>query len=163
MTTRIVPHVLATFVFACLLASVGCSGGNGARASDAGLDGGGRFSGAWTFSEMIVDPSNGIRCNDQGTWTLMQGGSVLTGQDDQTGTCTHTDGTSSDNADSEPIENGTVDGATITFTEEGAIPCVYTGTASGDPPAALAGTTACVGTFEGTSYDVTGSWQATKQ
>lgn len=56
-----------------------------------------------------------------------------------------------------------LNGKSIMFTEAGAIPCIYTGTASGSPPTSMSGTISCVGTFQGTSYNATGTWQATKQ
>jgi hypothetical protein len=75
----------------------------------------------------------------------------------------YSDGTTTDNSDSEAIMNGSVSGASIMFTEAGAVPCVYTGTASRSLPASMSGTISCVETFQGTSYNTTGTWQPTKQ
>src|SRR5215831_2251629 len=117
MNTRIASSLL----FASLLAA-GCGG------AAASSDGGASISGSWSINETLSDPGVGGVCTDHGTWTLSQSGPSFTGQDDQEGTCLYADGTEVDNSAPETM-TGTVGSDGITFTEVGAIPCVYDSTA----------------------------------
>ena len=119
------------------------------------------IAGSWSFNETLSDPAVGIICTDQGTWTFSQSGSSLTGQDDQTGTCVYADGTRADNSGPETM-TGTVSSDALMFTEIGAIPCVYASTGTIDG-ATLGGTIRCSGEYNGTDYNLSGSWTATKQ
>jgi hypothetical protein len=145
------PHLIS-FVLVAVVVTAGCGAGGNA--------GTGGLSGQWSFHEVLDDQGNGIQCTDEGTWTLIQSGSLLTGQDVQTGTCVHSDGTQADNGDSEQL-TGAVGAAAITFTEAGALPCVYT-SSSLPENGGLSGTVSCVGTFYGVAYDFSGAWSATK-
>ena len=146
---------IASSLLSALLFIVGCGGGAGDS------DGEPSIAGWWSFNETLSDPGVGVVCTDQGTWTFAQSGASFSGQDNQTGTCVYSDGTEVDNTGPEQI-TGTVGSDALTFTEIGAIPCVYdsTGSVGG---ATLGGTISCAGEVNATVYNLSGSWTATKQ
>ena len=115
--------------------------------------------GSWLFREVLSDVINGVICEDSGVLTVTQAASAFTGVLVQAGACSVPGGIN-DNSGAFDITAGSLDGASIAFTEPGDLPCLYQGSVVGSPPSFLSGTLACDGSVLGTTYHFTGTWQA---
>jgi uncharacterized protein YjdB len=115
-------------------------------------------AGHWTMDEEVSDDALGYSCQNFQDITLNQTGSTFTGTNVQIGSCTF-GGETFDNSDTYDITEGQIVGTTITFTESGAVPCVYEGTVD---PGIMAGTVSCQGSVDGTEVNATGTWCATQ-
>ena len=120
--------------------------------------GGGVVSGHWTMEEELSDEALGYSCQNLQDITLIQTGSTFTGTNEQTGTCT-LDGEPFDNSGTFEIVDGEITGTTITFTEPGAVPCVYAGNLVLE--GAMEGTVSCQGSVDLTPVNASGTWCAT--
>jgi len=123
------------------------------------------LEGTWTFEETVTDSPNDITCEGQGTLSLTQTGTAFSGTVTETGTCT-VGSEVTDISGSFPV-TGTVTGLVMTMTDNGVeIPCTFNGTLSGSirgsPPTRLAGAERCTGTVQGVTYDLRGTWEATR-
>jgi hypothetical protein len=123
----------------------------------------GSLAGHWTLEETLGDESLGYSCENFQDITLVQDGSTFTGTNEQTGTCTRA-GQEFDNSGTFQITDGRIVGDEVSFTQPGAVPCVYQGTLTLLPPSALMeGTVTCAGSVEGTPVNATGTWCAEKR
>jgi hypothetical protein len=117
------------------------------------------IEGAWIFRELLADPGNGFTCQDNGVLTIVQGTGGFSGDYQQTGACSSPSGPS-DNSGSFAIIDGAATGTTVSFTQPGAVPCIYRGSITGTPPDALSGTVACDGTLQAVQFHFAGTWRA---
>ncbi|HET7425700.1 MAG TPA: Ig-like domain-containing protein [Gemmatimonadales bacterium] len=113
----------------------------------------------WTLEEDVRDNAIGYSCHNIQALTLSQTGSTFVGTNVQTGTCTLA-GESFDNSGTFEITGGQISGNAVTFTEPGAVPCIYSGTI--EPSGAMGGTVSCQGSIGVTDLNVTGTWHAVK-
>jgi len=110
------------------------------------------LSGQWQYGEHIVQPSDGMTCDDNGT-IVLQGG---TGSYQQTGTCT-LNGQRYDNPGGGALTSVSVDGTTVRFRME---TCDYAGTLVRSSPARIEGTLFCITNDNGTAVEARGTWAA---
>ncbi|HET7230355.1 MAG TPA: DUF4344 domain-containing metallopeptidase [Longimicrobium sp.] len=110
------------------------------------------LAGQWRYGERIVQPSNGMTCDDNGT-IVLQG---VSGSYQQTGSCT-LNGQRFDNPGQGQLSNVSVDGTTIRFRMEA---CDYAGTLVRSSPARIEGTLFCIIQNNGTNDEARGTWAA---
>jgi hypothetical protein len=114
----------------------------------------------WSLHETLSDEDLGYSCDNLQDLTFVQSGATFTGTNEQTGTCTF-GGETFDNSGTFEITNGRIIGDAISFTQPGAVPCVYQGTLTLVPPSSLMeGTVSCTGSVDGTPVNATGTWCA---
>jgi len=130
-----------------------CGGGDGTGPGLLSL------GGSWSYSETLTDQVHSISCNDAGTVNITQTNSTFTGTFNQTGLCTGPGG-SADNSGSGSVTGGQVNGSNVSFQ----VPfCQYQGTASGgNPPNRMTGTLSCSTQESGTTFNFSGTWQASR-
>jgi hypothetical protein len=110
------------------------------------------LSGQWRYGEHIVQPSDGMTCDDTGTIVLQGSGGAYA----QTGTCT-LNGQRFDNPGRGALTNVSVDGTTVRFRME---TCDYAGTLVRSSPARIEGSLFCVTNNNGTLVESRGTWAA---
>jgi hypothetical protein len=110
------------------------------------------LAGQWRYGEQIVQPSDGMTCDDTGTIVLQGGGGSYV----QTGTCT-LNGQRFDNPGRGALTNVSVDGTTVRFRME---TCDYAGTLVRSSPARIEGSLFCVTNNNGTLVEARGTWAA---
>jgi hypothetical protein len=111
----------------------------------------------WTLEEDVRDDALGYSCHNVQALTLNRVGSTFTGTNVQAGNCTLA-GEPFDNAGTFEITSGLVAGNAVSFTEAGAVPCLYQGTI--ENTGAMGGTVSCQGSIGVTDVNVTGTWHA---
>jgi hypothetical protein len=114
------------------------------------------IAGHWSLHETLSDNNLEYACENFQDVTLVQTGTTFTGTNEQTGSCTF-GGDTFDNSGTFQITDGLILGSAISFTQPGAIPCMYEGTL--EPPV-MSGTVSCTGSVEGTPVNATGTWCA---
>ncbi|MGH7568728.1 MAG: Ig-like domain-containing protein [Gemmatimonadales bacterium] len=107
-------------------------------------------TGIWDFTEILVDQSFGLTCNDTGSYVFAQTGSAFSGTSGQVGTCTQGGESFSNDSDEDAVTSGSVSETDLTFNVGG---CLYRGAVTGDPPNQITGTVTC-------GQTTTGTWQA---
>jgi hypothetical protein len=141
--------------FACL-AAFACGGDDGLSPSSVL-----QIGGQWSFSETYTDTPLSTTCTNQSTVNFTQTGSTFTGSSVQTGSCTDPSGTF-DNSGSFQLRSGRVDATNVTWSDDGAPVCNYTGTITGTPPDRMSGTVRCNGVVGGITFDARGTWNMTR-
>jgi hypothetical protein len=111
----------------------------------------------WTLEEDVRDDALGYVCHNVQALTLSRIGSTFTGTNVQAGNCTLA-GEPFDNTGTFEITSGLIAGNAVTFTEPGAVPCLYKGTV--ENTGAMGGTVSCQGSIGVTDLNVTGTWHA---
>ncbi len=138
------------WTFACLTlgaaALAACGSDDGTTPSRPAAN----VNGIWDFTEILVDQSVGLTCNDTGSYVFAQTDDAFSGTSGQVGTCTQGGNAFSNNSDQDAVTSGSVSDTTLTFNVGG---CVYRGEAAGDPPSQITGTATC-------GLTLTGTWQA---
>ena len=136
------------------LLTVSACGGNGpSRPSPSVV----QIGGQWSFSESYTDVQLAISCNNKASVTIAQSGISFSGTSIQTGTCT--DG---DNSGTFQLRTGTIDGANVSWADDGAPVCRYTGAVTGSPANRMNGTVQCTGQIDGVSFNLHGTWEMTR-
>lgn len=117
------------------------------------------ITGTWLVTATLNNSSLGITCNEQGTATVTQSGTNVSGQfTNSLATCSTPSGTASESLDG-PLTGGQVLGTTATFVNS---ECTYTGTISGSPPNRIQGAATCQVSVQGQVIPLTGTWLATR-
>ena len=149
-----IKRTLLAAVAAALVAA--CGGDGGGTTGPQTLN----ISGTWTFSDNISSATAGISCNSSGNATLTQSGSNFTGTvNATTGVCTDSFGGSVDNTGTQSVTGGQISGTSVSFQ----VPfCQLSGSVSGNPANAMSGSETCTLDIGGTSYQFTGTWQASR-
>jgi hypothetical protein len=114
------------------------------------------IAGQWSLHETLSDDNLGYACENFQNVTLVQDGMSFNGTNEQVGSCTIGDETF-DNSGTFEITDGQIRGSAISFSQPGAIPCMYEGTVL-DP--VMDGTVSCTGSVEGIRVNATGTWCA---
>lgn len=120
------------------------------------------ISGAWELDETFTDANLGLTCTNHQEVTLVQTGSTFTGTNNQTGSCTDSEGGEFDNSGTFDITDGLLQGSTISFAQPGTPPCLYEGTIAGTPPLSMTGVVSCQGLVDIVFVDATGTWEAAR-
>lgn len=137
---------LALLVSAC---------GGGSDATNPNQDA--QIGGTWSFSHNISDRVVGISCTGSGQIVINQSGTQFTGNANQRGLCTASDGSSVDASGQSSIQGGQVNGMGVSFRGGN---CAYTGTASGSPINRLDGQETCQLDAGGQTLNLAGTWSA---
>ena len=121
-----------------------------------------QIAGQWSFSESYIDTPSATTCNNTATVTFAQSGANFSGSSQQSGTCTDATGAFSNNSGTFQLRNGQVDGEHVSWNDDGAPVCLYSGTIVGTPPNAMSGSVSCVGISDGVSFNIEGTWQMSR-
>jgi hypothetical protein len=114
------------------------------------------IAGHWSLHETLSDMNLGYTCENFQDVTLVQSGATFTGTNQQIGSCT-IGGETFDNSGTFEITEGDVRGTAISFTQPGAVPCLYQGSLL---LPVMSGTVSCTGSVGGTDVNATGTWCA---
>lgn len=136
-----------------LLSVSACGGNSPSSPSPAVL----QIGGLWSFSESYSDAQLAISCINKASVTIAQSGSSFTGTSIQTGTCS--DG---ENSGTFQLRTGIIDGANVSWADDGAPVCRYTGAVTGTAANRMNGTVQCTGQIDGVNFNLRGTWEMTR-
>ena len=115
------------------------------------------ISGTWTFSANITEPITSTSCSRAGTAEIIQAGANFSGTVNvTTGFCTFSDGSIVEDAGTDVITGGQIDGNRVSFQLTF---CQLEGTMSGSPPNRMTRTETCDLAVSGQTFTFAGNWQ----
>ncbi len=116
------------------------------------------ISGTWRYTETFSDVAHSIRCDDVGTYTLLQAGASFVGSYGQSGVC-HTPQGDRYNNDSGAVTRGHVVGHTLRFSAPN---CEYDGSVDTDSGSSITGRVVCALSDPTQQLNFSGTWQASR-
>lgn len=135
------------------LVIAGCGGDSTAPSGPVSI------GGIWSLSANISNQPLATSCQASGTITVNQSGTSFSGTTTGTTVCTGPGGTQTGSA-AGTVSGGQISGSSISFIDDSG--CNYQGTVSGNPANRVQGSVTCTLAINGTAYQFTGTWQASR-